>query len=330
MLEPFLIALAVIALAAAALVFVLCIKKIRPGRAGIKTGFGGMKVAFDWMVRIPVLQTYHIVDISVKKLEITRKGKDGLVCRDNIRADITVAFYIRVEATEESVRKVAQMLTPERVSDMAQLRELFEAKFSEALKTAGKQMEFHELFTERLRFRDEIQTTIGKDLDGFILQDVAIDYLEQTPLTEHDPNNVLDAEGIKKITEITQRERVKANEFSQRAQVEVEKENADADIAKRVQQRRNEEDAAKQHRAVVEVKTNEEAEEQKVMAVRRLEVEAKRLETEEAIRLRTEDMNRAVQEREFTVTKERQRLEQESMQEGEEARVRRERLVALA
>jgi uncharacterized membrane protein YqiK len=282
------------------------------------------------MVRIPLLQTYHIVDISVKKLEITRKGKDGLVCRDNIRADITVAFYIRVDATVESVRKVAQMLTPERVSDIDQLRELFEAKFSEALKTAGKQMEFHELFTERLRFRDEIQNTIGKDLDGFLLQDVAIDYLEQTPLDQHDPNNVLDSEGIKKITEITQRERVLSNEFSQRAQVHVERENADAAIAKREQQRRDEEDAAKQQRAILEVKTNEEAEAQKVIEIRRQDVEAKRLEAEEAIRLRTEDMNRAVQERQFTVVKEKQRLEQESQQEGEEARVRRERLVALA
>jgi len=41
-------------------------------------------------------------------------------------------------------------------------------------------------------------------------------------------------------------------------------------------------------------------------------------------------MNRAVQEREFTVRKEKQRLEQEATQEGEEARVRRERTVSLA
>jgi flotillin len=210
------------------------------------------------------------------------------------------------------------------------LRELFEAKFSEALKTAGKQMEFHELFTERTKFRDQIQVTIGKDLDGFLLQDVAIDYLEQTPLEQHDPSNVLDAEGIKKITQITQRERVLSNEFSQRAQVQVEKENADADIAKREQRRRNEEDTAKQDRAITEAKANEEAEARKVIEARRQEVEARRLETEESIRLRTEDMNRAVQEREFTVRKEKQRLEQEAVQEGEEARVRRERTVSLA
>lgn len=320
----------VIILLACAAVIMFCIRKIEPGHAGVTTGLRGLKVSFDWMLRFPLVENYHIVDISVKKLEIQRRGKDGLVCRDNIRADIIVAFYIRVEATEESVRKVAQMLTPERVSDIEKLRELFEAKFSEALKTAGKQMEFHELFTERLKFRDQIQNTIGKDLDGFLLQDVAIDYLEQTPLDQHDPNNVLDAEGIKKITEITQRERVLANEFTQRTQVQVEKENADADIAKREQKRRNEEDTARQNRAITEVKANEEAETRKIVEMRRMEIEAKRLETDESIRLRTEDMNRAVQEREFTVRKEKQRLEQEAMQEGEEARVRRERLIALA
>jgi uncharacterized membrane protein YqiK len=312
------------------LITFLCIRKIQPGRAGLKTGFGGLKVSFDWMIRVPLLQSYHVMDISVKKLEITRKGQDGLVCEDNIRADITVAFYISVDDTDESVRKVAKMLTPERVSDMNQLRELFEAKFSEALKTAGKQMKFHELFTERLRFRDQIQETIGKDLNGFVLQDVAIDYLEQTPLENHDPNNVLDSEGIKKITEITQRERVVANEFTQRAQVQVEKENADADIAKREQLRRNEEDTAKQNRAITEIRANEEAESRKVIEARRAEVEAKRLETEESIALRTEDMNRAVQERGYTVRKEKERLEQEAVQEGEEARVRRERTVELA
>lgn len=330
MLTNLIIIIVVLVLCAVGVLSLFCIRKIQPGRAGVKTGWGGLKVSFDWMVRVPLVQTYHIVDISVKKLEIARKGKDGLVCKDNIRADITVAFYIRVDATEESVRKVAQMLTPERVSDVNQLRELFEAKFSEALKTAGKQMEFHELFTERITFRDQIQNTIGKDLDGFLLQDVAIDYLEQTSLEEHDPENVLDAEGIKKITQITQRERVVANEHSQRASVQIEKENADADIAKREQRRRNEEDTAKQDRVITEVKANEEAEARKVIEARRQEVESKRLEADESIRLRTEDMNRAVQEREYTVKKEKQRLEQESQQEGEEARVRRERTVALA
>ena len=122
-----LIALGIVAiLVFIAVVFIVCIRKIQPGKAGIIVGLGGMRVSFDWMLRLPIFQTIEFVDISVKKLEIARKGKDGLVCKDNIRADISVAFYIRVDATEENVRKVAQMLTPDRVSDINQLRELFE------------------------------------------------------------------------------------------------------------------------------------------------------------------------------------------------------------
>src|SRR5215510_8011226 len=121
------VALAVIALLALGVLFSMFIRKIQPGKAGVIVGLGGTRVSFDWMLRVPIIQTLELVDISVKKLDIHRKGKDGLVCKDNIRADISVAFYIRVDATVESVRKVAQMLTADRVSDMNQLRELFEA-----------------------------------------------------------------------------------------------------------------------------------------------------------------------------------------------------------
>ena len=70
----------------------LFIKKIKPGEAGVRTGFGGIRVAKDWMLRLPILQQLQIMDLSVKKLEVVRKGKDGLICQDNIRADIEVVF----------------------------------------------------------------------------------------------------------------------------------------------------------------------------------------------------------------------------------------------
>ena len=36
------------------------------------------------------------MDISVKRIEIYRHGTEGLICKDNIRADIKVAFFVRV------------------------------------------------------------------------------------------------------------------------------------------------------------------------------------------------------------------------------------------
>ena len=46
----------------------------------MRTGFGGIMVKKDWMIRVPILQQLQIMDLSVKKLEVVRKGKDGLIC----------------------------------------------------------------------------------------------------------------------------------------------------------------------------------------------------------------------------------------------------------
>jgi len=106
-----------------------------------------------------------------------------------------VAFYLRVNETAEDVLKVAKSIGANRASDKGAVHELFAAKFSEALKTVGKQTEFVQLFENRQDFREQIIEVIGDDLNGYVLEDVAIDYLEQTPIQQLDSNNILDAEG---------------------------------------------------------------------------------------------------------------------------------------
>ena len=48
------------------------------------------------------------MDISVKRIEIDRAGEDGLICQDNLRADIKVAFFVRVNKETEDVARVAE------------------------------------------------------------------------------------------------------------------------------------------------------------------------------------------------------------------------------
>ena len=187
------------------------LKIVKQGTVLVKNGTGGTRVSFDSAWVYPVLHKMELMDISVKRIEIKRRGVDGLICKDNIRADIEVAFFVRVNKTEEDVRKVAQFLGCDRASDQTALMALFEPKFSEALKTVGKHFDFTELYTERDKFREEILRVIGQDLNGYILDDASIDYLEQTPLELLNENNVLDAEGIKKITDLTSQEQVRAN-----------------------------------------------------------------------------------------------------------------------
>ena len=196
----------IIIVSCALMFFIICpfmfIKKIKPSEAGVRTGFGGIKVQKDWILCVPILQQLQIMDVSMKKLEVVRKGKDGLICQDNIRADIEVVFYVRVNDEKSEVdgrtdyhdiKTVATKVGCERASEIELLRQLFEAKFSEALKSAAKLMDFEKLYTDRMPFRQVIIDTIGSDLNGYILEDVTIDYLEQTPKENYDPSNVSDA-----------------------------------------------------------------------------------------------------------------------------------------
>jgi len=179
-------------------------RKPGPEEAIVRTGVGGlMTITGKGMIVVPLIQEAHLMDLSVKRVLIARDGEDGLICHDNMRADIKVTFFIRVNNQPEDIKTVAETIGPRRASEQDKLEELFEAKFSEALKTVGKNFEFVKLYTERDQFKEQILRVIGTDLNGYVLDDCAIDYLEQTPLERLNPSNILDAEGIKKITELT-------------------------------------------------------------------------------------------------------------------------------
>jgi uncharacterized membrane protein YqiK len=203
-------------------------------------------VAFTGAVVYPIINRAEVMDLSVKTIDIDRRGKEGLICNDNIRADINVTFFVRVNKTVEDVLKVAQSIGCARASDAKALEELFTAKFAEALKTVGKHFNFEELYLKRDDFKDKIIEVIGKDLNGFILDDAAIDYLEQTPLEHLDKDNIMDADGIRKITDLTVIQNVKTNELRQKERMEMGSQNLNADEALfRFEQRRAEAEAKK-------------------------------------------------------------------------------------
>ena len=128
-------------------------RKVRQGEAMIISKTRTIDVTFTGGVVVPVVHRAEFMDIGVKVVEIAKVGIEGLICRDNIRADIRVSFYVRVNPTADDVKKVAQLVGCDFASSPEKLVELFAAKFAEALKTAGKQMDFVELYEKREQFR---------------------------------------------------------------------------------------------------------------------------------------------------------------------------------
>lgn len=309
-------ALAAIAILGA-LVYSALYRKVPQGKALVVSTTNRVLVSFTGRLVVPIIHKAEVMDTSVKTIEIDRRATEGLICGDNIRADIKVNFFVRVNKAEEDVIKVAQAIGVERASSQATLEELFVAKFSEALKTVGKRLDFVELYTERRRFRDEIVEVIGTDLNGYVLEDAAIDYLEQTPLSQLDENNILDAQGIRKITELTALEHVATNVASREEEKQITAKDVETREAVLELMRQQADAEARQAREIATVRAREEAETAKVEAEERLRAENARLATDQEIGVTEENLLREVE----VAAKNRQRIiavEQERVDKARE------------
>jgi uncharacterized membrane protein YqiK len=313
--------IAVIVLIAIGVVFFLSrmFRKVEQGKALIVSKVRRVDVTFTGAVVLPVLHKSEIMDISVKTIEIARTGREGLICRDNIRADIRITFFVRVNKTVEDVIKVAQAIGTARASNEITLQELFSAKFSEALKTVGKQLDFVDLYTKRNDFRDQIIEVIGTDLNGYSLEDAAIDFLEQTPLISLDAKNILDAQGIRKITELTAIEAVKTNDFRRNEEKEITRQNVEAKEAILELQRRQADAEIKQRREIETMRAREEAEISLAHAEERLRAEGAALKTDQQLGVQQENKAREIavaeKNRERVIAIETERIEKDRMLE---------------
>jgi uncharacterized membrane protein YqiK len=315
----------------AAIAFSRFYRKVGPEEAIVRSGKGGLKSASGegvWI--IPILHRAEQMDLSVKRIEIARRGESGLICKDNIRADIEVAFFVRVNNQKEDILQVAQALGCRRASEHQALIELFDAKFSEALKTVGKRFDFVELYNERDKFKAEILKVIGTDLNGYMLEDCAIDFLEQTPIEKLSQMNILDAEGIKKITELTAREHVRANEINREKEKIIKKQDVEAQEAILELEKQRVEAVEKQKREIAEISARQHAEAAKVQQEELLKSERARITTEEEVAVATQNKERqvivALRSKERTDAVEIERVQKDRLLEVTE----RERIVGLA
>ena len=290
------IGILVLILIAVATLFKAFYIKVEQGTALIKNDMSTRpKVFFTGAWVWPVIHKKELMRISLITLEVDRRGKDGLICADNMRADITVAFYLRVNETPEDVLKVAKSLGADRASDKEAVNELFNAKFSEALKSVGKQIEFVRLFEDRQHFRDNIIKVIGNDLNGYILEDVAIDYLEQTPKNSLDPHNILDAEGIRKITELTARQNVQTNMYERDEELAIKKKNVETVEAMLELERQQKDAEARQAREIATIQAREQAETKRVQEEERKKAELATIHVDQELLVQTENQKREVE-----------------------------------
>jgi uncharacterized membrane protein YqiK len=157
-------------------------RQVPQGKALILSGPNrAPRVSFTGTVVFPFINHAELIDVTVMSVDLERRGLGAIVCKDGVRADIRVRFLVRVNKTVEDVLKVAQSIGCARASDPQVLQELFTAKFSEALNRAARDFDFEEIGRVPEEFKDKVIEGIGRDLSGFVLDDVALDSVARSP-----------------------------------------------------------------------------------------------------------------------------------------------------
>ena len=154
-------------------------------------------------------------------------------------------------------------------------------------------------------------------MDGFRLQRVAIDYLEQAPLSAHRDDNILDVEGIKKITEKTAIQNIETHRLQQEEEETTAK--REVEKAERLNElkRQEEESTAKTNREIAVTKARESATTEEETQKMRLLEEQARIATDEQIEIGEINKSREVEATELE--KERVMVEQrENVQRSDE------------
>lgn len=154
-------------------------QKAKQSEALVRSGMGGTLVSFSGMFVTPILHHLERLDITVKSYEVSKRNDEALLTKDGKKLEIEVLFYLRINQTEDDVKQVAQTFGSEDVSSPPFIERNFGKKFQEAILTLVYRSNLDDLLSKMDDLKMAIINTIGTDLNGFVLDDLAIHHLKE-------------------------------------------------------------------------------------------------------------------------------------------------------
>lgn len=294
----------VITLAGGVIAFMGFYRRTSADQAYVRTGMGGSHVVLDGGTL--VLPFFHrVLEINLKtmKLGVNPRGQNALITRDNLRANVLAQFYIRVQADKEHILNAARSLGDSSV-DAEAVEALVSEKLVSALRAIASQMDLFEIHTKRDEFAERVKEHVKSDLEanGLLLESVTISELDQTDPAELSDNNVFDAQGKRKITEITAQAAVERNHLER----EAERARRLKDVETRQEilalEQRQAETEARQGTEIAKIRADKERESQEAIITQQRQVELakiekdKQLQAQEISRQQSIEVARAQQE----------------------------------
>lgn len=269
--------------------------------AFVRTGMGGEKVILDGGgLKWPVFHEIILVNMRTLRLQVDRKNEEGLITADRMRVDVTAEFYLRVKPEKESIAKAAQTLG-ERTLEPERLKELLQGKFVDALRSVAAGLSMEQLHEQRAEFIQSVQVSLSEDLlkNGLELESVSLTALDQTGREYFKEDNAFDAQGLAKLTLITESKREERNRIEQETRIKIENQNLDA-AKQSFEIKRAEEFARLDQQREVEMATAQQSARIKTEdAIRKREAEEARIAADQAVKEADILSRQAVDERDI-------------------------------
>jgi uncharacterized membrane protein YqiK len=269
--------------------------------AYVKTGLGGARVIVDGgALVLPVFHEFVPVSLKTHKLVVRRTQNEALITHDSLRADVTVEFYVRVKKDAESIQTAAQTLG-NRTNDPEALKELVEGKFVDALRAVASGMTLQELHLKRADFVQKVRDSVGEDLNknGLELETASLVGLDQTDQKHFNPDNSFDAEGLKRIKEITEAKRRERFEIEATTNVAIAERDRDQTKSKLEVELANERNRVEQQRALAEQRASTQAQIAGKESLAKQESELAQISADRIAREARIEADRSVTEREI-------------------------------
>ncbi len=309
----------------------------------VRTGAGGNRVVIGGGISVyPILHQLLRVSLRSIKLSVERSGRNALVTKDKIKANVTTELFVKVEPVTEDVLAAARSFGDRNFDEHA-IGELIEGKLTDALRSVSANQTFLDLHGQRKQFAEHIQSTLSDELkkNGLTLENVSITALAMVPVKELDPHDVFDAEGLRAITESVQ------SNAEQTTKIQREKENAilstNADARKRaltIEQDQKQAEAD-QSRRVVEYAATQKAETAKAVYIqeqaqelaaleKRRATETARIQQEQAIAIAEASRQTAQREAQIATEKAQQAAQIAMQRELEASMIEKQKVVQAA
>lgn len=298
-------------------------QKAGADEALVRTGMGGTKVVIGGGILVlPVLQQVMRVSLRTITLTVERSGRLALVTADKIKACCTMELYMKVDDTEEAVIAAARSFGSRNV-DEGVLAEIVEGKLTDALRGVSANKTFHELHAQREEFAEAVKKALVDELrkNGLKLESTSLTQLSQLPITEMDPNDVFDAEGLRNINMTVASNLQQTNEIERTKEVTIEHQDV---VARKRALELEQEKAfleAEQSKKIAEYRAKQKAEER--MAV----LEQEQAAAEAALAQKREVENAKIAQEEAVATRDLQR--QEAVARAEAAKLQAERTAQI-